>query len=86
MNVSGAGMTVSAKNAASAIKLLEFLSGTRAQRVFAEGNHEFPVTASARPSAVVAAWGEFRAEKVNAATLGEHTAEAVRIFDRVGWR
>jgi iron(III) transport system substrate-binding protein len=86
MNVSGVGMTASAKNAASAIKLFEFLSGTEAQRLFAEGNHEFPVSPNARPSAVVAAWGEFRAEKVNAAKLGEHTAEAVRIFDRVGWR
>jgi iron(III) transport system substrate-binding protein len=44
------------------------------------------VSPTAKPSPVVAAWGEFRAEKINVAKLGENIPEAVRIFDRVGWR
>jgi iron(III) transport system substrate-binding protein len=86
MNVSGAGMTISAKNKAQAQKLIEFMSGPEAQKMLAEGNHEFPVSPTAKPSPVVQSWGEFRAEKVNVAKLGENIPEAVKIFDRVGWR
>jgi iron(III) transport system substrate-binding protein len=86
MNIAGAGVTVSAKNRANAVKLLEFLSGTEAQRLFARANHEFPVRPGAGLSPVVADWGDFKAEAINVATLGENKAEAVKIFDRVGWR
>lgn len=86
MNVAGAGVAVSAKNKAAAVKLIEFLSDADAQRMFAEANHEFPVLPSATLSPTVAAWGPFKGEDVNAAAVGENVAEAVRIFDRVGWR
>jgi iron(III) transport system substrate-binding protein len=86
MNVSGAGVTISAKHKAEAVKLLEFLSGPEAQHMLTQRNHEFPVSPGAKPSPVVAAWGEFRSEKINVAKLGENIPEAVKIFDRVGWR
>lgn len=86
MNVSGAGMTVSAKNKAEAVKLLEFMAGPQAQKLFAEANSEFPVVPGAKLSPTVEAWGKFKAEDVNVAMLGENAARAVLIFDRVGWR
>lgn len=86
MNVAGAGVTASAKHKAEAVKLLEFLSGPEAQKTFAEANNEFPVLASAQASPIVAAWGKFKAEDINVAMLGENNPQAVRIFDRVGWR
>jgi iron(III) transport system substrate-binding protein len=86
MNVAGAGVTASAKNKAEAIKLLEFLSGPEAQHIFAAANYEFPVLKTAERAPTVAAWGNFEAEEINVARLGDNNAEAVRIFDRVGWR
>lgn len=86
MNVAGAGVAASAKHKAEAVKLLEFLSGPDAQRIFAEANNEFPVRPGVTPSPVVAAWGPFKGEDINVAMLGENSAEAIRIFDRVGWR
>jgi iron(III) transport system substrate-binding protein len=86
MNVAGAGIAASAKNKAEAVKLLEFMSGPDAQKIFAEGNNEFPVLPGAKLSPTVAAWGPFKAEGINVAVLGENVSEAVRIFDRVGWR
>ncbi|KAF0223303.1 MAG: family 1 extracellular solute-binding [Rhodospirillaceae bacterium] len=86
MNVAGAGLTISAKNKAEAVKLLEFMSGEVAQKLFAEANNEFPVLPSAKMSPTVAAWGPFKGEKINVAMLGENASQAVRIFDRVGWR
>ncbi|MBC7952195.1 MAG: extracellular solute-binding protein [Rhodospirillaceae bacterium] len=86
MNVAGAGVAASAKHKAEAVKLLEFLSGADAQKMFAEANNEFPVLPSAKLSPTVAAWGKFKGEDINVAMLGENSAEAVRIFDRVNWR
>ena len=86
MNVAGAGVTASAKHKAEAVKLLEFLAGPDAQRLFAEANNEFPVRPGVKPSPVVAAWGPFKGEDINVAMLGENSADAIRIFDRVGWR
>ena len=85
MNVAGV-MTVSARNKAEAVKLLEFLSGAQAQKLFAEANNEFPVLPTAQVSPTVAAWGKFKGETINVAMLGENAAQAVRVFDRVGWR
>ncbi len=86
MNVAGAGVAASAKHKAEAVQLLEFLAGPDAQRLFAEANNEFPVRPGVKPSPTVAAWGKFKGEDINVAMLGENSAEAVRIFDRVGWR
>jgi len=86
MNVSGAGMTIAARNKTEAVKLLEFLAGPHAQKLFAEANSEFPVVPGAKLSPIVEAWGPFKAETINVAVLGENAARAVLIFDRVGWR
>jgi iron(III) transport system substrate-binding protein len=86
MNVAGAGVTAAAKNKAEAVKLLEFLSGAEAQHIFAAANYEFPVLKSAKRAPTVAAWGSFEGEEISVAKLGDNNAEAVRIFDRVGWR
>ena len=86
MNVAGAGVAASAKNKAAAVKLIEFLSGPEAQRMFAEANSEYPVLPSAKLSPVVAAWGPLKGDDINVAMLGENNPLAVRIFDRVGWR
>ncbi|MBI5166016.1 MAG: Fe(3+) ABC transporter substrate-binding protein [Magnetospirillum sp.] len=86
MNVAGGGVAIGAKHRDEAVKLLEFLSGADAQRLFAEANNEFPVLPSAKLAPTVAAWGPFKGESINVAMLGENTPLAVRIFDRVGWR
>lgn len=86
VNVSGAGVTKSAKNIDEATKLLEFLSSGEAQRIYAEANNEYPVKPGVPASALVASWGEFKSDDLNVAALGDNNAEAVMIFDRVGWR
>lgn len=85
VNVSGAGVTRSAKHRDAAIRLLEYLSGDAAQRLYAEAVFEFPVKPGVPLSPVVAAWGPFKADDLNLSVLGELNAEAVRLFDRAGW-
>lgn len=86
VNISGAGVTLSAKNRDNAIKLIEFLVSDEAQRTYAETTNEYPVKAGVPVSATVKALGEFKSDALDIATLAEHNAEAIRIFDRAGWR
>lgn len=86
VNVSGAGVTRHAPNRANAIKLIEYLSGDEAQRLFNESNGEYPVKPGVPWSATLQAWGEFKADTLALTRLGELNDEAVRIADRAGWR
>jgi iron(III) transport system substrate-binding protein len=86
VNISGAGVTRSSRNVENAVRLLEYLTGDEAQRLFAEGNQEYPVKPGVPWSSTLAEWGEFRGEELDLSQLGELNGEAVRIFDRVGWR
>jgi iron(III) transport system substrate-binding protein len=85
VNVSGACVTAHAPNQAGAVKLLEFLVSDEAQEIYAEKGQEFPVKAGIPPSKTLQGLGQFRADHLNLAELGKNNAEAVRIFDRVGW-
>ncbi len=86
VNVSGAGVTAHAPNRANAIRLLEFLVGQEAQEAFAEANFEYPVRPGVPWAPTLQEWGEYRADPLDLSRLGELNDEAVRIFDRAGWR
>jgi iron(III) transport system substrate-binding protein len=86
INVSGAGVTAHAKNRASAIKFLEFLSTAEAQQMFADLSYEFPANPQAAINRIVARWGPFKRDDINIAAAGELQAAAVRLADRVGYK
>lgn len=86
INVSGAGITASAKNKENAIKLIEFLSSEKAQKQFAEANYEYPANPAVEPSDVLKSWGTFKAQDISLTKLGENNKKAVEIFDQVGWK
>ncbi|TFH85833.1 Fe(3+) ABC transporter substrate-binding protein [Billgrantia azerbaijanica] len=86
VNVGGAGVVENAPNRDNAIRLLEFLASDQAQEIFAAGNHEFPVVDGVAKDEVLESWGEFKKDALNVSVLGENNPEAIRIFDRVGWR
>jgi iron(III) transport system substrate-binding protein len=86
INVSGAGVTAHAPNRDNAVRLIEFLVGDEAQRLYAEGNQEYPVRAGVPVSAVLQSWGEYRAEEIDLVRLGELNSQAVMLSDRARWR
>lgn len=86
INVSGAAVTKSSKNKANAIKLLEFLVGDTAQKIYASVGYEYPVRKGIDHGTIVAKMGRFKMDELALDNLGRNNAEAVRIFDRVGWR
>jgi len=86
INISGIALTKHAKNKEAAIKFMEFLSGPEAQKQFAEGNYEYPANPSVEPADVLKSWGEFKEQEINLSLLGEYQADAIRIFNEVGWK
>ncbi len=86
VNISGAGVVANAPNRAGAIRFIEYLTSREAQRVFADGNNEYPVVAGLPANETVRAFGEFKEDQLNAATFGANNPEALRIMDRAGWR
>ena len=86
VNLSGAGITKYAPHKEAAVKLLEWMTGPEAQAIFAGVNQEFPANPAVKPSAEVAAWGEFEADKIPVEVAGKRQAEAIRLMDRAGWR
>jgi len=86
INVSGIGLTKHSKNQENAIKLMEFLTGKVAQKLFAEANYEYPVNPAVEPSELLKSWGDFKPQNINLTLLGEYNDEAVKIFNQVGWK
>jgi hypothetical protein len=65
------GVTRSSPNRGERDRLIEFLTGEEAQRVFAEANQEYPVKPGVPWSATLLGWGEFRADELDLTRLGE---------------
>jgi len=86
VNVSGGGVTKSAKHPAEAIALLEFMSSDEAQALFGATNKEYPVKPGVAPPAELQAFGTFTADTLALEALGRLNADAVKILDEAGWR
>lgn len=84
VNISGAGVTRYAPNKHNAVRFLEYLTSDFAQNLFAEGNNEYPIVGQV--SGPVAELGDFKEDDINAVVLGQRQAQAVRVYDRAGWK
>jgi len=83
VNVSGAGVLKGAKHRAAAIKLLEFLSGDEAQRIYAEHNYEYPVKPGVPFSQLVQSWGSFKIDTLSVQEIAKYRPAASKLVDKV---
>ena len=86
VNVSGAGVLKTAPNNDNAIALVEYLASDAAQEIYANVNFEYPVKPGIEIHPILKAWGEFKADDLELAKLGINNADAVKLFDRAGWK
>ena len=84
VNISGAGITKYAPNKDNAVLFLEYLTSDFAQKLFAEGNNEYPILGAA--SGPVATLGSFKEDTLDVQVLGLRQAQAVKVYDRSGWQ
>lgn len=85
MNISGMGLTTSAPNKANAIKLMEFLTSTEAQRYYADVNNEYPVNKSVPASELVQSWGKFKYDTQPLSGIAQQRNAASRLVDEVNY-
>ncbi|MDZ5602995.1 extracellular solute-binding protein [Pseudomonas sp. RP23018S] len=85
VNLSGIGLTQHAPHPEAATRLVEWMTGEEAQKLFADLNQEFPANPKVKPSDEVAAWGSFKADSIPVEVAGKRQAEAIRLMDRAGW-
>ena len=86
VNISGAGVTRSAKHFDEAVALLEYLAGVEAQRWYGETNNEYPVRDGIAPGDVLQSWGDFKADNIHLELLGRLNRDAVELTNHAGWR
>ena len=85
INISGGGVAKYSKNKVGAIKLLEFLTGATAQKLYGDINFEYPVNPSIKASEELELWGSFKEDKLPIERIAQLSSEAQKIIDRVGW-
>ncbi|MEN9228042.1 MAG: Fe(3+) ABC transporter substrate-binding protein [Gloeomargarita sp. GMQP_bins_120] len=85
VNISGAGVIVTAPHARNAVRFLEFLATREAQDVLARGNNEYPAVPGVPLDPVLASFGTFKQDPINASVFGRNNELALRITDRAGW-
>lgn len=84
VNISGGGVLAEADDPELARRLLEWLA-TDGQNSFVDGNHEYPVNPDVEPEPLIAEFGEFDYEPINARAYGELNARAVELMNEVGY-
>jgi iron(III) transport system substrate-binding protein len=85
VNISGMALARNAPNKEAALRLMEFLSGDEAQRLYAEANFEYPLDPGVEVSPVVAALGVLKPDPLALSEIAAHRKEASELVDRVGY-
>ena len=86
INVSGLALTKNAKNKENAIALIKYLTSIEGQQTYVNNSYEYSVNPNVKPDEIVQAWGEFKKDPVDLNMLGIMRDEAIRIFDKTGWK
>lgn len=82
-NISGAVVAAKAPNKANAIALIEFLTSTDAQTLYASANGEYPVNEAATIPQNVAIWGAPKPDPRSLADVAKLRKKASELVDKV---
>lgn len=85
VNISGASLAKHAPNKANGAKLIEFLTSEKAQKIYAEVNHEYPVKPGVAASSLVQSWGAFKSDPVSLEEIAILRKRATEMVDEVGF-
>lgn len=86
MGISGIALAKYAKNRQNAVKLMEFLSESKAQYMYAQDNFEFPVLAGTPKSPLIEKYmGDFKSDKLSLDVIADNREKASKLVDKVGF-
>ncbi len=85
VNISGMALAARAPHRDAAVKLMAYLTGDAAQKLYAETNHEYPVKAGVPVSEMVASFGRLNADPLPLSEIAKNRRTASELVDRVGY-
>ena len=83
VNLSGMAMTAASPNRENAVKLMEFLASAEGQEIYAETNHEYPLTPGIPLSDLVKNWGSFEPDSLDLIDIARLRPKALRLVEEV---
>jgi iron(III) transport system substrate-binding protein len=86
INISGFAMTKHAPNKENALKLLKYLTSEEAQNTYVNNSYEYPANPKVEPSEIVQLWGDFKIDNLDLNLLGSFRDDAIKVFDKTGWK
>ena len=85
LNISGMAMAKHAPNRDNARKLMGFLAGDNAQKMYTEVNGEYPVNEDIGIGDYLKSLGAFKRDTLALTLVAAKRAEAAKMADRVGY-
>ena len=85
VNVSGAVLIKHAPNKANAMKLIEWMVGDTAQRLYADINYEYPIRPGIAVNPTIASYGELKPDPLAISAIAENKKAAAILVDKVGF-
>jgi iron(III) transport system substrate-binding protein len=85
VNLSGVVLAKHAPNKASALALIEWLAGDKAQHLYADINYEYPVRPGIALNPTVASYGALKPDPTPLAKIAEQKKAAADLVDKVGF-
>jgi iron(III) transport system substrate-binding protein len=85
VNLSGVLLAKNAPNKANAVRLIEWLAGEKAQRIYADANYEYPVLSAVPVNPTIAGYGKLKPDTVPVAKIAEYKKAAANLVDKVGF-
>jgi len=85
VNVSGAAVAAHAPNRDEAVQLLEYLVSDEAQKMYADANFEYPVSASAEVNPIIAGFGTLTPDSLALSEILPFRARASELVDEVNF-
>lgn len=85
VNLSGVVLAKHAPNKANAIRLIEWLVGEQAQRIYADVNYEYPVREGVPLNPTVASFGVLKKDPMPITKIADHKKAAANLVDKIGF-
>lgn len=86
MDVSGMALAANAPHREAAIALMDYLLSPDAQQMFTAAGREYPVIAGVPVPPPLDSWGQFKAERLDMAVLGDNRDKAIAAAAQAGWQ
>jgi iron(III) transport system substrate-binding protein len=85
VNISGVVLPKHAPNKANAMKLIEWLAGEQAQRIYADINYEYPLRTGVAINETIAGYGTLKPDVLPLIKIADNKKKAADLVDKVGF-